>query len=326
MFNLANFCCAKHGFKQIKLVCSALVFSFLSVSVFADNPVTGSGTECVYSTLNTYTGPSIIKANWDPNTINLYWYNDDQKLTVQTAANTCDYDSGISLPTTNPTKTGYTFTGWEVYGGVPTGYTILEYVSFNGVSSTGSYVDTGLKFYTNIQNSKIRFVADAKLYQGSGWQVIVGNLGSASAYIGSNSSNLLYYGFGGSDTSTTVTNPYVKCHFDLDLVAGTYKIDNLSTNTRIVNVSGITATARTTSLPIYLGGFNDTTGSSAMRAARAKMDLYSIRIYNNGTLAFNGIPVKRVSDSAVGIYDTVSNSFKTAASGTTALSAGPVVQ
>ena len=54
------------------------------------------------------------------------------------------------------------------------------------------------------------------------------------------------------------------------------------------------------------------------------MDLYSIKIYNDAVLAFNGIPCKRDSDGIVGLYDTVSETFKTNAMDTNTLVAGPV--
>ena len=64
--------------------------------------------------MGTATGPANLEADWTANTINLEWYNEDTKLTVPTTSNTCTYDGGITLPSTNPTKTGYTFRGWQV--------------------------------------------------------------------------------------------------------------------------------------------------------------------------------------------------------------------
>ena len=91
------------------------IFAILAIT----NPsysttVTGSGNECNENTLNTDTGPATLQAQWNANTINLNWYSDDTQITVPTASNTCTYDGGITLPTTNPTKEGYTFGGWRV--------------------------------------------------------------------------------------------------------------------------------------------------------------------------------------------------------------------
>ena len=70
--------------------------------------------DCVESTLGTATGPANLEADWNANIINLEWYNEDTKLTVPTTSNTCRYDGQITLPSTNPEKTGYTFRGWQV--------------------------------------------------------------------------------------------------------------------------------------------------------------------------------------------------------------------
>jgi len=69
---------------------------------------------CVYDVLSTYTGPANLQAGWQANTIQLKWYNGDTQLSVQSAANNCTYDSGLTIPSTAPTKTGYTFAGWKI--------------------------------------------------------------------------------------------------------------------------------------------------------------------------------------------------------------------
>ena len=76
--------------------------------------LTGSGNECNEPILNTDTGPAELRAIWGANTINLEWYSDNTLLDVQQSADTCLYDGAIILPSTNPTKTGYTFGGWQV--------------------------------------------------------------------------------------------------------------------------------------------------------------------------------------------------------------------
>lgn len=63
-----------------------------------------------------------------------------------------------------------------------------------------------------------------------------------------------------------------------------------------------------------------TSASSAHVAAR----IYEAKLYNGDALTFRGIPVRRNSDGAVGLYDTVSNRF-VGNSGTGTFIAGPVV-
>jgi hypothetical protein len=206
---------------------------------------------------------------------------------------------------------------------LPSEYTPLEYISFDGASSSGAYINTGLRFYSDIPNNKIRFLAEAKMYASlSGWQVIVGGVGSASAYMGTNSANLFYYSAGFNDTSTTVANPYKKCSHYFDAALGRYTVYNMESGAQIVNKT-FNATARTTNIPILIGAYCYPNG--AVQSPRAKMDLYSIKIYNDNVLRFDGIPCKRKSDNVVGIYDIISNSFKTNVSGTNALVAGPVL-
>ena len=91
------------------------VMSYPAIALDANNHIEpGSANDCVESTLGTATGPANLEADWTANTINLEWYNEDTKLTVPTTSNTCRYDGQITLPSTNPTKTGYTFRGWQV--------------------------------------------------------------------------------------------------------------------------------------------------------------------------------------------------------------------
>ena len=91
------------------------VMSYPAIALDENNHIQPSPTnDCVESTLGTATSPANLEADWTANTINLEWYNEDTKLTVPTTSNTCTYDGGITLPSTNPTKTGYTFRGWQV--------------------------------------------------------------------------------------------------------------------------------------------------------------------------------------------------------------------
>lgn len=69
---------------------------------------------CDYGTLESYTGPVGLQAEYEANTINLHWYNQDQEITVQVAAQTCSYDGVLHLPTEKPTRAGYQFDGWTL--------------------------------------------------------------------------------------------------------------------------------------------------------------------------------------------------------------------
>ena len=89
-----------------------MLFSFFISPVFAteiNNPAT-----CDSGTLSTDTGPTNLRANYESNTLNLKWYDENgNQLNVQNESNSCTYGGSINLPTP-PTKRGYTFKGWKV--------------------------------------------------------------------------------------------------------------------------------------------------------------------------------------------------------------------
>ena len=89
-----------------------VLFMIFSVPVFATgigatNGVANPAT-CDTNVLGTDVGPANLRANFDPEVINLRWYNGNNKINVPTASNNCTYDTPISLPA-NPTKPGYKF-------------------------------------------------------------------------------------------------------------------------------------------------------------------------------------------------------------------------
>ena len=55
-------------------------------------------------------GDLYCTAQWTANRINIDWFSDGARV----AQNYCEYDSTITLPE-QPTKTGYTFTGWTLH-------------------------------------------------------------------------------------------------------------------------------------------------------------------------------------------------------------------
>jgi len=69
---------------------------------------------CDNTTLETYSGSANVEINWIPNIIQTRWYNGNTLIdTTNTDATSCVYDDVLNRPT-NPTRTGYTFTGWTV--------------------------------------------------------------------------------------------------------------------------------------------------------------------------------------------------------------------
>ena len=101
-----------------KIILSIIAIAIITPTYAKDsnNHIEPSPTnDCVESTLGTATGPANLEADWTANTLTIDWYNGDTKL----SSNTCRYDGQITLPSTNPTKTGYTFRGWQVRAAAP---------------------------------------------------------------------------------------------------------------------------------------------------------------------------------------------------------------
>ncbi len=108
------------GSRKIFSIFGKTIFACVSVAwagfnAFASGIEAGTAAPtCDYGTLESYTGPVGLQAEYEPNQINLHWYNQNQELTVQSAAQTCVYDGVLTPPSTQPTRNGYQFDGWTV--------------------------------------------------------------------------------------------------------------------------------------------------------------------------------------------------------------------
>nr|MBQ0091462.1 InlB B-repeat-containing protein [Candidatus Enterousia merdequi] len=99
----------KHIFLTSALAISMIVPSFAETTA-PDIAAGAESASCDSGTLNTTDGTSTLSAQWTANEINLKWYNGETEF----ATNTCTYDGGITLPSNEPTRTGYNFAGWQV--------------------------------------------------------------------------------------------------------------------------------------------------------------------------------------------------------------------
>ena len=96
-----------------------LIFALLSLPVFAtDIPYTNdsyNSTTCDSGVLQHDSGTVRLRARYEPNTMNIRWYNNNTEISpTNSAANTCNYDGALTLPENQPTRTGYSFAGWRV--------------------------------------------------------------------------------------------------------------------------------------------------------------------------------------------------------------------
>ena len=86
------------------------IIAMLAVPAFATSSLT-----CDAAGIGATTPNARMKASWNPTVYNIEWYDEDNReLTVQNAAETCAYGSNLVIPSTSPSKTGYTFVGWEM--------------------------------------------------------------------------------------------------------------------------------------------------------------------------------------------------------------------
>ena len=284
--------------------CLILFLFIFTTDSFASGIGNVSSAPCDNATLNKYTGTANVEINWEPNTINLNWYDGDTKLTVASSAQSCVYDSTLTVPE-QPTKLGYTFNGWKVIR-VPGGFTELQYIEATGTE----YINTNVLYESN---DIYKFVGDMQFTS-----VAANSVQCSGVYAGASFCvNTGNWSVGGSIASSNTgvpanTNRHI---FDLNTTIGLnknviLKIDNNTyTNTRDI-ASG------------YAGVFGIPNGSSGFLCS-AK--LYSAKLYKNGNMVFNGVPARRNSDGVLGMYDTVTDTFFTN-SGSGTFIAGPVVQ
>ena len=306
-------------------------FLILLLCLFAtDSFATGisgnvSSAPCDNATLDKYTGTANVEINWEPNTINLNWYDGDTKLTVANVSQTCTYDGMITVPS-QPTKLGYTFNGWKVIR-VPGGFTELEYIE--GGATLNAYIDLVFPATPTMQ-TLLRASIGEETNTTSGEQLLFGAADKTTFALGSKpyaidrSPTWVYLVNGNSDGqssgygvqfSTSLNTIY---QFKINYpTVGTIGVDD-TTKVTFTNITSVS------SQNLYVFGFNGG-GSYRTSFSVAKMKLYNLKLWDNGELIHNYIPVKRNSDNTLGVYDMITGAFLTNA-GTGSFVAGPAVQ
>ena len=265
---------------------------------------------CTNNTLETYSGNSNLSADWQPNTINLTWYNEQEKLTVQQSAQSCVYDGTLSIPATQPTRVGYTFAGWKVR--LPGTYTELQYIQGTGTQ----WIDTN---FIPDSNTRLR----TKLQVDSG----VNNSGSCfSGSMGANtgfecfmwsSGTKIYCPYGNHDVATIVATINDTVEIDWNKNIFSAKVNNGDTVKRNFAKQTFTATYQ---LRLFALSRNTDVATS-----QGYVKIYYFQVYDNGTLIRDYIPALRNGDGAVGMYDVANQIFYTNPGGDNFV-AGPVVR
>ena len=315
--------------ETMKKLLLLLLFVFTLPAV-ATGIGSGSSAPCDNATLSKYNGTADIEINWEPNTITLNWYNDNQKLEVPVAAQTCTYDGTVTVPP-QPTKPGYTFNGWKVMG-LPSGYTKLEYITSSGTQ----YINTNVYFDAQ-KDLRImgKIINPSSEYR----KVIIGNYptngrvynvelgGTNNNYPPSHFRNYI-------DSGGGTVNKWADFALPINTMV-TYDTYYNATNHTVTN--NFTYDGSTTSYSFAVASGATGVATYALRFFldyRGGYDVYSIayplsigahQIYQGNVLVADYIPARRNSDNVIGLYDTVTKQFLTN-SGTGTFVAGPVVQ
>lgn len=222
-------------------------------------------------------------------TINVNWVVDGANY----ANTTCETGGDLILPQNTPSKYGHTFVGWRQ----PIYYK-LEYIQ-----STGSqYIDTIYlpPFMDSTKIVRITTLFETVVPLGN-WKFVVTNLlDNDNAYqvvpFGTNDGLTIKVRYGysrGGDTNI----------IDTGLKSGKTKIETISqakTFSVLAN-DNLIGTSVCTSAP--------SEQSIIKLLYESTYRLYSFSISVDGVMMENLIPVQRLSDYAVGMYDTVSETF-----------------
>ncbi|MBO4582909.1 MAG: hypothetical protein J5714_02530 [Alphaproteobacteria bacterium] len=190
------------------------------------------------------------------------------------------------------------------YAEIPASYEQLEFIQ-----STGSqYIDTGINVstlvnpvmsitmqYTTVEANKKSGAAVSS--NGAQFTIGINATKAFSCDAGNNAT------IGAADTG--------KHTFVLDTQNGTCSMDDTTQNLTVGNLSAINKS-------IYVGGINGITG----RVGKAKY--YGFTLTSNNQVIMNLIPARQKSDSTIGMYDTINNTFYTNM-GTGKFTAGNVV-
>jgi len=296
----------------MKKICMFLVAVFMScMGAFATTDIASnaSSADCTQPVLGTYSGSSNFEAKWNANSVPLRWYNQGTLMDVQDAADTCNYDGTLTIPSIPPERIGYEFAGWKVVR-LPAGYTELEYIESTGTQ----WIDTGYK-----PNQNSRFQVKVK-FNSIASGTIIGARRSATTNIFAVAStgtipNVYFNGgygsWGGTITSPTDTDIHI-----LDLNKNVFSIDGMINKT-------FTASTVTPNQNAYLFVMN--TGGDADSNTYFSGRIYSAQLYDNALFVRNFIPARRNSDNEIGMFDTVSGTFFTNA-GTGEFIGGPATE
>lgn len=205
---------------------------------------------------------------------------------------------------------------------LPSGYTELEYITNTG----SAYLNTGVRVSdSDIITMHIENVSTAST-------VFVPMFGAYTRF-DNNTHRLVHYfdGAGGTWQTRWGTNsqnwtsrnaPQTNVTFDFVWQNGTQSHSLTDGVTTISNTSALSANAPLGEMPdIYIFTYNNNGSANGYFPG----SIGEFILYQNNIIRFDLVPAIRNSDSVVGMYDLISNTFKTSLSSDSFV-AGPIKQ
>lgn len=170
-------------------------------------------------------------------------------------------------------------------------YTKLEYIE----NIEGAYINTG---YCPNSNTEVEFEFSTTSAQG---QCVFGEQENVN-----NRYSFLYMNPNSNNMSNYYSNNYYKTHdFNANVK---YKIEfkNYTYNFNSNKVFTYNETNFNSTIPAYLFAINNRPNNPVVG-----LRIYYFKIWDNGILVRDFVPVKRTSDSEIGLLDLIENKFYT---------------
>lgn len=263
----------------------------------------GGGSGYVYTSSTASSYPSGCLLNSSYYLTNAITVTGNTAFTSPTGANETGH-TGNGYVRITVIKTGSGNTLVKIPSSLPAAYNAIEYLQFTGTQyiNTGVTVDSNTGF--DITFEVLNGQSSSPYYNlfGVRGNDASGGTGETQNFfridtipVDSNSGTEFKYG-------STVYNSGIK---------DTSKINIKLLNKVYTKPDGSTITVAgtiTTGLSMYIGCINK---AGTAYGNIASMKLYRFKIYNGSTLAHDFIPVQRVSDKVLGLYDLKTSTFKT---------------
>ena len=176
-------------------------------------------------------------------------------------------------------------------------YEPIEYIPLEYIESTGTqWIDSGIA-----SNSNIKFAAKFNMNENTG-NVIVGFTinDESRAFRLFNYEGGCWLDYGSGQRLNRINGGALSIGTTYEVEVGNRYVKNLVTNTNIIGSSAVGAFSYDNTINIFKG-YDDTSHSSGK--------IYYLKIYENDILVRDMIPVRRLSNNSICMYDKVTDTF-----------------